>query len=436
VETTPTFTWQAFDATNYQLQVDTEPSFVPPTAINETGITGTNFTPASPLEEGTTYYVRVTARNVSCPQGVQSQTTIFATIVSPGATIRSPEPLPSGPDPTDYGIVSIPIIPFDGDALAVLGFPFYDTTEVRVLRWDSTLATLAGLGDYREYDDGLTPPFPEFAPGLGFWVLTSQTLAGNLFQVTGDPVDTTQDFVIVLQRDWNQVGTPFPFAICKTSLMVRKNGITFPLSSQDPQDPWVEDQLLAYRADYVPQNQMVPFEGYFMNNISTDLQPVEVLVAPELCLTPGNLPQGEEDGGWRVKIGVTSHSMHDAHNYLGLAPSSQEGYDPGDLQEPPAIAPGRVSLYFPHEDWIDFPGNYRTDIRSLASDREVFTFTVDTKRRLALSKLTWENVPDNYTLTLTDTKTGRKVNMNTRKAYFFLTLFDPIRNFEVEAVRR
>jgi hypothetical protein len=37
---------------------------------------------------------------------------------------------------------------------------------------------------------------------------------------------------------------------------------------------------------------------------------------------------------------------------------------------------------------------------------------------------------------LTDTKTGRKVDMKTRKAYFFLTLFDPIRNFEVEAVRR
>jgi hypothetical protein len=62
--------------------------------------------------------------------------------------------------------------------------------------------------------------------------------------------------------------------------------------------------------------------------------------------------------------------------------------------------------------------------------------TVDTKRKVSLSKITWENVPEDYTVTLTDLKTGRSVDMNRKDVYFFITIFDPIRDFEVEVVRR
>jgi hypothetical protein len=336
-------------------------------------------------------------------------------------------------------MVSVPVFPIDPDALVILGFATYDTTMVRIKRWDSTLVVSpVETGDYREYDDGLSPAsFLDFVPGHGLWVLTSQAQAGTLFQVTGSPVDTSQDFVITTQQDWNQIGAPFPFAVCKSALSVRKNGVTFPFSSQDPSDPWIEDQILAYRADYVDSDRLSPFEGYFVNNISIDRQPVDILVRPELCLAQASVPQGEaEDSGWRMRIAVTSNARRDAYNYLGLAPFADEGYDTHDLQEPPAIASGTISLYFPHDDWEDFPGNYRTDIRSLSSRKETFRLTVDTKRKVSLSKITWENVPEDYTVTLTDLKTGRKVDMNRKDVYFFITIFDPLRDFEVEVVRR
>jgi hypothetical protein len=336
-------------------------------------------------------------------------------------------------------MVYVPVLPIDPDALSVLGFATYDTTMVRIKRWDSTLVVSpTEVGDYREYDDGLSPSsFLDFVPGSGLWVLASEDQAGTLLQVTGSPVDTSQDFVITVQKNWNQIGAPFPFAVCKSALSVRKGGVTLPFSSQDPLDPWIEDQILAYRADYADSDRLSPFEGYFVNNISADGLPVDILVPPELCLAQVSVSTAEEgENGWRMRIAVTSNARRDAYNYLGLAPFADEGYDTQDLQEPPAIAPGVVSLYFPHDDWEDFPGNYRTDIRSLSSQRETFRLTVDTKRKVSLSKITWENVPEDYTVTLTDLKTGRSVDMNRKDVYFFITIFDPTRDFEVHVVRR
>ena len=75
----PVFGWAAVaGAESYTLEVDDDPAFGSP-EINETGIPGTSFTPATDLEEATTYWWRVTAENF-CGAGVASGAHSFTTL--------------------------------------------------------------------------------------------------------------------------------------------------------------------------------------------------------------------------------------------------------------------------------------------------------------------------------------------------------------------
>ena len=71
----PIFEWSAATgADSYWIEVDDDPAFSSP-AIAESGILGTSYTPTIDLEEGTTYYWRVTSENVCGPGG---SSTVFS----------------------------------------------------------------------------------------------------------------------------------------------------------------------------------------------------------------------------------------------------------------------------------------------------------------------------------------------------------------------
>ena len=75
----PIFEWAAVaGAESYTLEVY-DPAFGSP-EITETGILGTSFTPATGLEEGTTYWWRVAAENF-CGASAASGTYSFTTAV-------------------------------------------------------------------------------------------------------------------------------------------------------------------------------------------------------------------------------------------------------------------------------------------------------------------------------------------------------------------
>ena len=88
--TTPTFTWNAATgATGYDIQVATDPAFVSLVA-SASGLTGTGFTPLSPLSGGTPYYWRVRAVN-ACGTGSFSPLAAFITSsVATASFCRSP----------------------------------------------------------------------------------------------------------------------------------------------------------------------------------------------------------------------------------------------------------------------------------------------------------------------------------------------------------
>ncbi|HOC41663.1 MAG TPA: S8 family serine peptidase [Thermoanaerobaculales bacterium] len=75
----PVFQWAAAaGADSYWIQIDDDPAFGSP-AIDESGITVTTFTPTSDLEEGTTYYWRVSSENL-CGPGAASTVFSFETL--------------------------------------------------------------------------------------------------------------------------------------------------------------------------------------------------------------------------------------------------------------------------------------------------------------------------------------------------------------------
>ncbi len=79
----PVFTWQAASqAASYTLQVATDAAFTS-LVINQSGLTGTSYTPPTPLETRTVYYWRVKAIN-TCGESAFTPTYTFSTAAAPG----------------------------------------------------------------------------------------------------------------------------------------------------------------------------------------------------------------------------------------------------------------------------------------------------------------------------------------------------------------
>lgn len=83
VSLTPAFSWTASaGAATYRIEVSTNSSYTSP-AINQTGITGTSFTPGGGLAGNTTYYWRVTAINGGGSTVASNAGRTFTTLTPP-----------------------------------------------------------------------------------------------------------------------------------------------------------------------------------------------------------------------------------------------------------------------------------------------------------------------------------------------------------------
>lgn len=105
----PTLSWSAVaNASTYEVQVATDAAFTN-LVLNLTGVTGTSLTPSTPLQSGTTYYLRV--RGISaCGSAPYSATVQFQTGAQACQTIAAtnvPRLIPAGSTPTVTSVITV-----------------------------------------------------------------------------------------------------------------------------------------------------------------------------------------------------------------------------------------------------------------------------------------------------------------------------------------
>ncbi len=320
-------------------------------------------------------------------------------VTSNNLAFASPTP------PRAYRMISVPFDLDNSSVPAVLEeLGTYDDRQWRLLRW---------LNDkYLEYT--LNPDLPSFEAGNGFWLITKESKI--LDAGAGKSVTTAENFKITLPVGWSQIGNPFAFS-------VNWSEVSKPASIENNLVGYSGNTNMASGYDYA-RTQLVPFEGYFVNNLGP--QPALIEIPPKSASGTAVTKQiadwksALQSNEWALQITATAGRYLDKDNYVGGLNAANDEWDGNDFSEAPFLA-DHVSLYFPHVDWNTFPGNYTVDFRAINTEGGVWKFEVQSSlASVTLALAEQINLPADWQIMLLDKSSQIAWDWNAREQYTFV----------------
>jgi len=241
-------------------------------------------------------------------------------------TLTAPTTLAS----EQYRMVSVPARPSDGIRAALrAAFGPYDPGVWRAERWRPGPDGERGYESYPEID--------RLRPGQGFWVTTAES--EDFALSAGQTVPADSVWTTVLRPGWNQIGTPFGFAVpwdtVQAASEIAPEAIEGPIAYRDG----------AYRRGAA---RLAPWTGYFVFNARPDpdtlrIPPVGVeqtgpesrSKAPRIAADSADA----DDDRYTLRVeAVTDAGRADTH--LGLWPGGEVGWDSHDRAQVPPIGRG------------------------------------------------------------------------------------------------
>ena len=323
----------------------------------------------------------------------------------------------SFPNPTPvkaYRMISIPFEVNDKSIESVLGDDFlgsYDQIQWRLLRFVNGANVEFGAPGFANFD---------FKAGLGFWLITRD--AKLLDAGAGRSVTTAQNYVITLPPGWSQIGNPFAFTVNWSDVIKGSD---------------VENRLVGYQGtlneatgyDYT-RMQLVPFEGYFVNNKSSSPTTIEIppkaanSAAPKLAAA--DWKSALQSNEWALQITVACDRYLDKDNYVGFLNNANDEWDTNDFSEAPFFDQ-HVALYFPHPEWQKYPDLYTGDFRAVKAEGDYWDFEVRSevvksevvKSEVVLRLADVQNLPADWEIILLDKTSRVAINLGEKKQYAF-----------------
>ncbi|MCG3117956.1 MAG: hypothetical protein ALAOOOJD_00081 [bacterium] len=308
--------------------------------------------------------------------------TNFHALVVSSPHVAAPAPLAAN----RYQLFSVPYRLGDGAPEQIFADEWgnYDPTVWRLFQYQ------AGVGNV-EFGK---PEFENIEPGRAFWLITAAPQ--NVGAGPVHSIRTDAPFELTLKPGWNLIATPFDFPTAWAAV---------------EKPAGVENNLWAFDGvKYLDQQEnLLPWQGYFVRNLETVPQTINIL--------PAAAPAGVDksfaavaETDWQVQLRVSDGEFSDETNYLGVAPQAAENWDARDLSEPPAIGE-HVSLYFDHNEWPRYPGNFTRDFRPATDALQKWAFTVTTTRPGLPIELRWNfsgNFPADWLFVLQDVDGQRR----------------------------
>ena len=330
---------------------------------------------------GTQYYVEIVDRQeqeplrITAPAGAPDRdlATVAPQIeqIASRGTVR----------PRQYRMYSVPV-EADTSLEAVLTAPYnfggYNRSEWRAFRHPPSLGALQSG---RPPEQIRLQEFPDIdgmgEPGTAFWHVAQSDRRLRVRGASAPDASTPQ--AVTLAPGWNQIGTPFPFAVDWQAVLDTTRSQMADSTARAALDrvsapvAWTGRQ---YRFDVAT---LRPWRGYFVFNPNPD-RPIDLKVPPvRSAATAGTSAQGRALKATstpsspsssastastrpfrlqlraRVRVDGLDRTLTDAANWIGVLPDAQNGIGPEDRPEPPPVGDYvRLSVL-----GADAPGRYR-----------------------------------------------------------------------------
>jgi hypothetical protein len=322
-------------------------------------------------------------------------------------------------------LISVPINYAGLDPKAILG----GGTGFKLTAWDRA---------DRLFKNYPLAPADELVLGRGYFLENDEWMA---LTTPGEGADEDVPFPIAIKEGWNLIGDPFEFSVnLQGSFVDGPTGIvTF---EEAVYAGWVAPMVWWVFLGYPTlRDTLDAFNGYWF----LAYQDVTLLVDPHARVAPigGRLPFSgrsfEPRDGWLLNLQVATDSgLKDMDSFIGVSADATDGWDNRfDMARPPSADERFVGIAFRHDDWGDRSGRYMSDVKGLATTKQVWHFTVDTTDAGATLTLRWpsmSSLPRNVNLVLIDEVTGKRQFMRSSSSYSFTMSDAGSRPFRIETI--
>ena len=305
-------------------------------------------------EKGISYWFEVSdgTETVTSPSSNPHLNPYGIMVEIPDGLVKN-SPQPAGSGQNFYRLISVPMNLTAGSVDTVLkNFGPADDTSWRLFRWQS--------GSYIEHSES---GFESFAPGRGYWFIT--TTAASIQTGGGTSARTDEQFSVFLQPGWNMIGSPF----------------TYSTSWDNADVPVGVENLWAYDGSgFTNSSILSPWEGYFVNNTTNN--PVELKLSPvetgaaklkEINAVKHTLAFDAEEG-WSVQIAAKSGIVEDEYNFAGVQLQASDGQDNLDLRDAPKQPGEYLQVAFIGDD----EQRRSVDMRQVTSSGQYWDFDINT----------------------------------------------------------
>ncbi len=345
-------------------------------------------------------------------------------------------PMQKGHPRLQYDMIGIPSTVANGDHVTLFGDDMGNTPGSpywRLSRWDDDAYKYIRLNE-TDSRDTLTNDDPaDFAPGLGYWLIqntvdncvldiTVEQNTGIVNQATrysvplspGRPIGSKTmlanpyHYPYDLSTTYFSIdgGAAISYATAVAGGYINAFVYTYNSSTQTYNDP-------------IPYNtSLPPWKGFWViqsdNTVSIDFLFTPAGYGALMGNNSGDDELDERDWFLDLSVVSTDGQYQDKANRIGISANSDDLYDPFDAFEFTPMSSHFVQLYFPHNDWDDFPNNYTWDQRSLEFNSEkswdVCIRCWNTPETEYV--VTWPNIDeisDEYSFILVDPESGEKI---------------------------
>jgi hypothetical protein len=283
-------------------------------------------------------------------------------------------------------------------------FGAYDNTEWRLFRYEGD-----AFHEYPAAEAGT------IETGKAYWLI-SRASGRVIDSGASGSVSTAQDFTIMLEPGWSDIGLPFAFPVDWTDVQV---------------NPVNVDGPYLYEGAWLPPSQVMQLEswkGYALFNNSSTAEPLSI--PPRAALGAVGQPEQAspvlEATTWTLCLGARCEEARDPFNDLGWAPDASATRDHRDSVEPRPIG-AHVALAFLHDDWAELPGRYTSDFRPTRPPEtparelgDVWRLEVTTNIAEAPVELSWvgvESLPPGFRAVLHDFRSDARVDLAATPGY-------------------
>ncbi len=331
--------------------------------------------------------------------------------------------------------VRFPLIaqPALGEAFGMITLPFsFRQGAIEQVLGDPDAVLYAYDPKAKRYHTAGIDPFPEVAPGRGFWLKPRRGGDRYRIETPADVPAADQPVSVPLAPGWQIIGNPFPtHDLDLSSVKVLLPGAAAPVPLGDPTTTnkvrgylWGWDgsayQLVAATAEGTTTT-LRAYEGYWIRSLVEGAR----LVFEPASRAPASPTAGRQvkAEGWRARIEARAGDQR-AIATFGVGRSAYT------IDGPPPL-PGQVTVRFLT------PGAERAavDVRAKTAEGPIWRFEVVTDRPGETVTLSWPDlggVPRDTRLVLVDEQSGQRRQMRTSASVSFRAGDTP-RRYRIEA---